>query len=138
MPSVTRFDLLAERVLKRIDLEKFPSNLICPVTCFERGPNFAKHFLFPSFLAVSSVESRSVHLSTLVQEAQQRVMELSAQAGSEGLGTESSEREKQLKGWEWRARLYQRMKDGYEHAREYPAFPQPGNGTQGHCSQEGI
>lgn len=64
-----------------------------------------------------------MHLSTLVQEAQQRVMELSAQAGSEGLGTESSEREKQLKGWEWRARLYQRMKDGYEHAREYPAFP---------------
>ncbi|RMB95340.1 hypothetical protein DUI87_28327 [Hirundo rustica rustica] len=53
----------------------------------------------------------------LVQEAQQRVMELSAQAVSEGLGTESTEREKQLKGWEWRARLYQRMKAGYEHAR---------------------
>lgn len=74
---------------------------------------------FPFFLAVVNVESRSVHLSKLVQEAQQRVTELSAQVVSEGLGTESAEREKQLKGWEWRARLYQRMKDGYEHAREY-------------------
>lgn len=49
MPSVTQFDLLADPVLKRIDLEKVLSNLICPITCFERGQNFAKHFLFPSF-----------------------------------------------------------------------------------------
>lgn len=64
------------------------------------------------------MESRSVHLSTLVQEAQQRVTELSAQVMSEGFGTDNSEKEKQLKAWEWRYRLYKRMKAGYEHASE--------------------
>lgn len=62
------------------------------------------------------MESRSVHLSTLVQEAQQRVTELSAQVMDEGHGTDNTEKEKQLKAWEWRYRLYKRMKAGYEHA----------------------
>lgn len=59
-----------------------------------------------------------MHLSTLVQEAQQRVTELSAQVMNEGFGTDNSEKEKQLKAWEWRYRLYKRMKAGYEHASE--------------------
>lgn len=57
-----------------------------------------------------------MHLSTLVQESQQRVTELSAQVMNEGLGTDNTEKEKQLKAWEWRYRLYKRMKAGYEHA----------------------
>ncbi|XP_029456551.1 ankyrin repeat and fibronectin type-III domain-containing protein 1 [Rhinatrema bivittatum] len=64
-----------------------------------------------------TMESRSVHLSRLVLEAEQRVSELSALVQSEGLGADSAEREKQLKAWEWRYRLYKRMKAGYEHAR---------------------
>ncbi|KAM7146265.1 ankyrin repeat and fibronectin type-III domain-containing protein 1 [Macrochelys suwanniensis] len=64
-----------------------------------------------------NMESRSMHLSTLVQEAQQRVSELSAQVMSEGLSMDSTDKEKQLKAWEWRYRLYKRMKAGYEHAR---------------------
>ncbi|XP_053157907.1 ankyrin repeat and fibronectin type-III domain-containing protein 1 isoform X2 [Hemicordylus capensis] len=63
------------------------------------------------------MESRSIHLSNLVQEAQQRVNDLSAQVMSEGLATDSTEKEKQLKAWEWRYRLYKRMKAGYEHSR---------------------
>lgn len=62
------------------------------------------------------MESRSAHLSTLIQEAQQRITELSAQAVNEDLGTDNTEKEKQLKAWEWRYRLYKRMKAGYEHA----------------------
>ncbi|EMP40205.1 Ankyrin repeat and fibronectin type-III domain-containing protein 1 [Chelonia mydas] len=64
-----------------------------------------------------NMESRSMHLSTLVQEAQQRVSELSAQVMSEGLSMDNTDKEKQLKAWEWRYRLYKRMKAGYEHAR---------------------
>lgn len=73
-------------------------------------------FYFSLFLVVVDMESRSMHLSTLVQEAQQRVTELSAQVMNEGLGTDNTEKEKQLKAWEWRYRLYKRMKAGYEHA----------------------
>ncbi|XP_075439866.1 ankyrin repeat and fibronectin type-III domain-containing protein 1-like [Ascaphus truei] len=67
--------------------------------------------------ALVSLESRSMHLSTLVEEAQQRVCELSAKIQNEGLGVDSTEKEKQLKSWEWRYRLYKRMKTGFEHAR---------------------
>lgn len=57
-----------------------------------------------------------MHLSTLVEEAQQRMSELTAKIQNESLGIDSSEKEKQLKSWEWRYRLYKRMKTGYEHA----------------------
>lgn len=73
-------------------------------------------FFFSLFLVDVDMESRSMHLSTLVQESQQRVTELSAQVMNEGLGTDNTEKEKQLKAWEWRYRLYKRMKAGYEHA----------------------
>lgn len=60
-----------------------------------------------------------MHLNTLVQEAQERVSELSAQVENEGFGLDNTEKEKQLKAWEWRYRLYRRMKTGFEHASEY-------------------
>lgn len=69
---------------------------------------------------VVSLESRSLHLSTLVREAEQRVNELTAQVVNEAPNTDCSEKEKQLKAWEWRYRLYKRMKAGFEHARECP------------------
>lgn len=67
-----------------------------------------------------SLESRSLHLSTLVREAEQRVNELTAQVVNEAPNADCSNKEKQLKAWEWRYRLYKRMKAGFEHAREYP------------------
>ncbi|XP_010071632.1 PREDICTED: ankyrin repeat and fibronectin type-III domain-containing protein 1-like, partial [Pterocles gutturalis] len=63
------------------------------------------------------LESRSLHLSTLVREAEQRVNELMAQVVNEAPNADCSEKEKQLKAWEWRYRLYKRMKAGFEHAR---------------------
>lgn len=74
----------------------------------------------PTHPTVVSLESRSLHLSTLVREAEQRVNELTAQVVNEAPNTDCSEKEKQLKAWEWRYRLYKRMKAGFEHARECP------------------
>lgn len=74
----------------------------------------------PTLPVVVSLESRSLHLSTLVREAEQRVNELTAQVVNEAPNADCSEKEKQLKAWEWRYRLYKRMKAGFEHARECP------------------
>lgn len=64
-----------------------------------------------------SLEGRAVHLATLVQEAEQRVLELQPQVRNEGPGErEESDRERQLKAWEWRLRLFRRMQTGFEHA----------------------
>ncbi|KAJ7397676.1 Ankyrin repeat and fibronectin type-III domain-containing protein 1 [Pitangus sulphuratus] len=95
--------------LTPLDIAILTNNVPIAKTLLHVGAKESPHFV--------DVESRSVHLSTLVQEAQQRVTELSAQVGNEGLGSDTTEREKQLKAWEWRSRLYQRMKAGYEHAR---------------------
>lgn len=58
-----------------------------------------------------------MHLATLVQEAEQRVSEHKAQVRSESLGErDGSDRERQLKAWEWRLRLFRRMQTGFEHA----------------------
>lgn len=68
--------------------------------------------------SVVSQESREAHLSALVQEAQRRASELSTQVMRESLSLETSDKEKQLKAWEWRCKLYKRMRTGFEHARE--------------------
>ncbi|XP_038613248.1 ankyrin repeat and fibronectin type-III domain-containing protein 1 [Tachyglossus aculeatus] len=64
-----------------------------------------------------SLESRSLLLSTLVQETERRVAELASQVEHKGSGPDGAGKEKQLKAWEWRYRLYKRMQVGYEHAR---------------------
>ncbi|KAI2658354.1 Ankyrin repeat and fibronectin type-III domain-containing protein 1 [Labeo rohita] len=66
---------------------------------------------------IVSLESRDAHLSALVQEAQRRASELSTQVMRESLSLETSDKEKQLKAWEWRCKLYKRMRTGFEHAR---------------------
>ncbi|MGH0162194.1 UNVERIFIED_CONTAM: hypothetical protein FKN15_042431 [Acipenser sinensis] len=95
--------------LTPLDIAIMTNNVPMARVLLKAGAKESPHFV--------SQESRVLHLSTLVQEAQRRVSELSAQATSEGLSLDSTEREKQLKAWEWRYRLYKRMKTGFEHAR---------------------
>ena len=68
--------------------------------------------------AVVSVESREAHLSSLVVEAERRADELAMQAQKEGLSLDACHKDKQLRAWEWRSKLYKRMRTGFQHARE--------------------
>ncbi|KAM6474337.1 ankyrin repeat and fibronectin type-III domain-containing protein 1 isoform 2-T2 [Liasis olivaceus] len=95
--------------LTALDIAILTNNVPIAKILMKVGAKESPHFV--------NVESRSIHLSNLVQDAQQRVNDLSAQVMSESLGTDSSEKEKQLKAWEWRYRLYKRMKSGFEHSR---------------------
>nr|XP_034959727.1 ankyrin repeat and fibronectin type-III domain-containing protein 1 [Zootoca vivipara] len=95
--------------LTALDIAILTNNVPIAKILLKAGAKESPHFV--------SMESRSIHLSNLVQEAQQRVSDLSAEVMNEGLSTDSSEKEKQLKSWEWRYRLYKRMKSGYEHSR---------------------
>lgn len=81
-------------------------------------------------VSVVSLESRDAHLSALVQEAQRRASELSTQVMRESLSLETSDKEKQLKAWEWRCKLYKRMRTGFEHARKF--LPVPNIFKKGH------
>lgn len=72
--------------------------------------------VFP--VAVVSVESREAHLSSLVVEAERRAADLAAQAQKDGLSLEACHKDKQLRAWEWRSKLYKRMRTGFQHARE--------------------
>lgn len=69
-------------------------------------------------VVVVSVESREAHLSSLVVEAEQRAADLAAQAQRDGLSLEACHKDKQLRAWEWRSKLYKRMRTGFQHARE--------------------
>ncbi|OCT62709.1 ankyrin repeat and fibronectin type-III domain-containing protein 1 isoform X1 [Xenopus laevis] len=95
--------------LTPLDIAIMTNNVPIARTLLKAGARESPHFI--------SMESRSMHLTTLVEEAQQRMSELSAKIQNEGLGGDSTDKEKQLKSWEWRFRLYKRMKTGYEHAR---------------------
>lgn len=68
------------------------------------------------FSVVSSA-GRALHLATLAQEAERGVSELRSQVRSAGPGEpEAAQRERQLKAWEWRLRLFRRMLTGFQHA----------------------
>nr|XP_020847623.1 ankyrin repeat and fibronectin type-III domain-containing protein 1 isoform X4 [Phascolarctos cinereus] len=95
--------------LTPLDIAIMTNNVPIARLLLKTGARESPHFI--------SLESRSAHLNTLVQEAQQRVNELSAQVENEGFSMDSTDKEKQLKAWEWRYRLYKRMKTGFEHAR---------------------
>uniref|UniRef100_A0A8D0DTC1 Ankyrin repeat and fibronectin type-III domain-containing protein 1-like n=1 Tax=Salvator merianae TaxID=96440 RepID=A0A8D0DTC1_SALMN len=115
-------ELLRQYSLEELDLNTPNSEGLLPldIAIMTNNAPIAKTLLLagakesPHFV---SLESRSLHLSTLVQEAEQRVSELSAQVVNELPNTDCSEKEKQLKAWEWRYRLYKRMTAGFEHAR---------------------
>lgn len=55
---------------------------------------------------------------SLVLEAERRAAELAAQAQRDGLSLDACQKDKTLRSWEWRTRLYARMKTGFQHARE--------------------
>ncbi|XP_072734129.1 ankyrin repeat and fibronectin type-III domain-containing protein 1-like isoform X1 [Ciconia boyciana] len=92
-----------------LDIAIMTNNAPIARALLQAGAKESPHFV--------SLESRSLHLSTLVREAEQRVNELMAQVVNEAHNADCSEKEKQLKAWEWRYRLYKRMKAGFEHAR---------------------
>ncbi|XP_063270780.1 ankyrin repeat and fibronectin type-III domain-containing protein 1-like isoform X2 [Prinia subflava] len=92
-----------------LDIAIMTNNAPIARALLQAGAKESPHFV--------SLESRSLHLSTLVREAEQRVNELMAQVVNEAPSADCSEKEKQLKAWEWRFRLYKRMKAGFEHAR---------------------
>ncbi|XP_029432384.1 ankyrin repeat and fibronectin type-III domain-containing protein 1-like isoform X3 [Rhinatrema bivittatum] len=92
-----------------LDIAIMTNNAPIARTLLQAGAKESPHFM--------SLESRSLHLSTLVREAEQRVSDLTAQVVNEALNADCSDKEKQLKAWEWRYRLYKRMKAGFEHAR---------------------
>ncbi|KAJ4940998.1 hypothetical protein JOQ06_027285, partial [Pogonophryne albipinna] len=74
--------------------------------------------LFPvCVFAVVSVEAREALIGSLVQEAELRAADLSSQAQREGLSLEACQKDKTLKAWEWRSKLYRRMRAGFLHAR---------------------
>ncbi|KAM7231455.1 hypothetical protein CapIbe_016216 [Capra ibex] len=95
--------------LTPLDIAIMTNNVPIARILLKTGARESPHFV--------SLESRSMHLNTLVQEAQERVSELSAQVENEGFSLDNTEKEKELKAWEWRYRLYRRMKTGFEHAR---------------------
>ncbi|KAG2460505.1 ANKF1 protein, partial [Polypterus senegalus] len=95
--------------LTPLDIAIMTNNVPIARILLKAGAKESPHFL--------SLESRAMHLTALVHEAQQRVNELSTQVSAEGLNTDISEKEKQLKAWEWRYRLYKRMKAGFDHSR---------------------
>ncbi|XP_075422530.1 ankyrin repeat and fibronectin type-III domain-containing protein 1-like [Ascaphus truei] len=92
-----------------LDIAIMTNNAPIAKTLLHAGAKESPHFM--------SLESRSLHLSTLVREAEQRVNDLTAQVVNEAPNADCSDKEKQLKSWEWRYRLYKRMKAGFEHAR---------------------
>uniref|UniRef100_A0A8C2AHM4 Ankyrin repeat and fibronectin type III domain containing 1 n=1 Tax=Cyprinus carpio TaxID=7962 RepID=A0A8C2AHM4_CYPCA len=95
--------------LTPLDISIMTNNVPIAKLLLKAGGKESPHFV--------SLESRDVHLSALVQEAQRRASELSTQVMRESLSLETSDKEKQLKAWEWRCKLYKRMRTGFEHAR---------------------
>uniref|UniRef100_A0A8C9Y213 Ankyrin repeat and fibronectin type III domain containing 1 n=1 Tax=Sander lucioperca TaxID=283035 RepID=A0A8C9Y213_SANLU len=92
-----------------LDIAIMTNNVPMAKLLLQAGAKESPHFV--------SLEGRAVHLATLVQEAEQRVSELQAQVRSDGPGErEGSDRERQLKAWEWRLRLFRRMQTGFDHA----------------------
>ncbi|KAK3559518.1 hypothetical protein QTP86_013702 [Hemibagrus guttatus] len=95
--------------LTPLDISIMTNNVPIAKLLLKAGAKESPHFV--------SQESREAHLSALVQEAQRRASELSTQVMRESLSLETSDKEKQLKAWEWRCKLYKRMRTGFEHAQ---------------------
>ncbi|XP_017209464.1 ankyrin repeat and fibronectin type-III domain-containing protein 1 isoform X2 [Danio rerio] len=92
-----------------LDIAIMTNNVPMAKLLLRAGAKESPHFL--------SLEGRAAHLASLVQEAEHRIAELVAQVTGEEPGErEESNRERQLKSWEWKLRLYKRMQTGYTHA----------------------
>ncbi|KAF5889587.1 ankyrin repeat and fibronectin type-III domain-containing protein 1-like isoform X1 [Clarias magur] len=93
-----------------LDIAILTNNVPMAKVLLQRGAKESPHFVSP--------EARAAHLVALVKEAEQRVAGLAAQVkGAESTNEgANTDRERQLKAWEWRLRLYKRMQTGYTHA----------------------
>ncbi|XP_052333708.1 ankyrin repeat and fibronectin type-III domain-containing protein 1-like [Oncorhynchus keta] len=95
--------------LTPLDVAVMTNNTPIAKLLLKAGGKESPHFV--------SVESREAHLSSLVIEAERRAGELAAQAQRDGLSLEACDKDKQLRAWEWRCKLYKRMMTGFQHAR---------------------
>ncbi|XP_076120935.1 ankyrin repeat and fibronectin type-III domain-containing protein 1 isoform X2 [Alosa pseudoharengus] len=97
--------------LTALDIALMTNNTPIARLLLRAGAKESPHF--------TSLESRVAHLTALVDEAQRQAGELANQVMRESLtlDTPDSVKDKQLKAWEWRCKLYQRMKTGFEHSR---------------------
>ncbi|XP_076842957.1 ankyrin repeat and fibronectin type-III domain-containing protein 1 isoform X2 [Brachyhypopomus gauderio] len=92
-----------------LDIAILTNNVPVAKTLLRAGAKESPHFVNP--------EARATHLAALIEEAEHRVSELSAQVSGQGPGEgEEPDRERQLKAWKWRLRLFKRMQTGYTHA----------------------
>ncbi|KAI3365236.1 hypothetical protein L3Q82_010123, partial [Scortum barcoo] len=95
--------------LTPLDIAIMTNNTPIAKLLLKAGGKESPHFV--------SVESREAHLSSLVVEAERRAADLAAQAQKDGLSLEACHKDKQLRAWEWRSKLYKRMRTGFQHAR---------------------
>ncbi|XP_041671080.1 ankyrin repeat and fibronectin type-III domain-containing protein 1 [Cheilinus undulatus] len=95
--------------LTPLDIAIMTNNTPIAKLLLKAGAKESPHFV--------SVESREAHLSSLVLEAERRAADLAAQAQRDGLSLEACQKDKQLRAWEWRSKLYKRMRTGFQHAR---------------------
>ncbi|KAG7218543.1 hypothetical protein INR49_020211 [Caranx melampygus] len=95
--------------LTPLDIAIMTNNTPIAKLLLKAGGKESPHFV--------SMESREAHLSSLVVEAERRAADLAAQAQRDGLSLEACHKDKQLRAWEWRSKLYRRMKTGFQHAR---------------------
>ncbi|XP_049419189.1 uncharacterized protein ankfn1 isoform X1 [Epinephelus fuscoguttatus] len=95
--------------LTPLDIAIMTNNTPIAKLLLKAGGKESPHFV--------SVESREAHLSSLVVEAERRAADLAAQAQRDGLSLEACQKDKQLRAWEWRSKLYKRMRTGFQHAR---------------------
>ncbi|XP_037610455.1 ankyrin repeat and fibronectin type-III domain-containing protein 1 isoform X2 [Sebastes umbrosus] len=95
--------------LTPLDIAIMTNNTPIAKLLLKAGGKESPHFV--------SVESREAHLSSLVSEAERRAADLAAQAQKDGLSLEACQKDKQLRAWEWRIKLYKRMRTGFQHAR---------------------
>ncbi|XP_034049193.1 ankyrin repeat and fibronectin type-III domain-containing protein 1 [Thalassophryne amazonica] len=95
--------------LTPLDIAIMTNNTPIAKLLLKAGGKESPHFV--------SVESREAHLNSLVMEAERRAEELAAQAQRDGLSLEACHKDKALRAWEWRSKLYKRMRTGFQHAR---------------------
>uniref|UniRef100_A0AAZ3SS09 Fibronectin type-III domain-containing protein n=1 Tax=Oncorhynchus tshawytscha TaxID=74940 RepID=A0AAZ3SS09_ONCTS len=95
--------------LTPLDIAIMTNNTPIAKLLLKAGAKESPHFV--------SVESREAHLGSLVIEAERKAGELAAQAQREGLSLEACDKDKELRAWEWRSKLYKRMRTGFQHAR---------------------
>ncbi|XP_070981294.1 ankyrin repeat and fibronectin type-III domain-containing protein 1 [Oncorhynchus clarkii lewisi] len=95
--------------LTPLDIAIMTNNTPIAKLLLKAGAKESPHFI--------SVESREAHLGSLVIEAERKAGELAAQAQREGLSLEACDKDKELRAWEWRSKLYKRMRTGFQHAR---------------------